>query len=699
MIWQNTIYTIPVIIVIFFSFIGTFYLWIYRKGTQDIIGIAIMIFSIIWIASSVLEQGFTDYQIKVFWNNIQYTGSLILPVCIFLLINQYAGYKKLINTRNIILFSILPIITLILTLTNELHNLVWKSAKLIVFDSFSLIVKEYNTWYFVFTIYSYILISAGIIIVCKTIIKSFIGQNNENRWKNFLLLPYISIPWLVTLIKVLDINPFPDLEEIPIITAISTLMVIAVLNRTKIRELIPMAFNTIFEGIDDGIVLVDRKDNILKINLATQKIFNTTISKVSGKPIKSLFSGLASRKKEHNTLMLKDSELAIDNNGNLKQYDIRISKMYRTRGKYVGKVIVLRDITKIKKIKENIKYLSLHDSLTGLYNRAYLEEELKRLDTKRQLPISFIMGDVNGLKLVNDAFGHSEGDLLICTGAKILKEHCREEDIVARCGGDEFCILLPKTTNKDAAIIVNRIRKEFKNTKNLKIPLSISFGVSTKENPDQNIKVIIKEAEDIMYRRKLLERKSISSSIISSLERTLWEKSHETEEHANRLKQMAIKLGNIINLPESKLDELSLLSTLHDIGKIAIPENILIKKDKLTEKEWEIIRRHPEIGFNIAASSFQIKHIAEAILSHHEHWNGIGYPQGLKGKDIPIISRILAIVDTYDVLTHTRSYRKEIYKKEEAIEEIKRCSGTQFDPELVDKFIEIINAEILAKVN
>ncbi|MEE8325328.1 MAG: HD domain-containing phosphohydrolase, partial [Candidatus Humimicrobiaceae bacterium] len=194
-----------------------------------------------------------------------------------------------------------------------------------------------------------------------------------------------------------------------------------------------------------------------------------------------------------------------------------------------------------------------------------------------------------------------------------------------------------------------------------------------------------------------LERKSISSSIISSLERTLWEKSHETEEHANRLKHMALKLGNTTNLPESKLDELSLLSTLHDIGKIAIPENILIKKDKLTKKEWEIIKRHPEIGFNIASSSFQIKHMAEAILSHHERWDGAGYPQGLIGKDIPIISRILAIVDTYDVLTHARSYRKEIYKEEAAMEEIKRCSGTQFDPELVDKFIRIINDEILAK--
>ncbi|GAG54692.1 unnamed protein product, partial [marine sediment metagenome] len=216
------------------------------------------------------------------------------------------------------------------------------------------------------------------------------------------------------------------------------------------------------------------------------------------------------------------------------------------------------------------------------------------------------------------------------------------------------------------------------------------FGISTKEKPDQNIKVIIKEAEDNMYRSKLLERKSISSSIISSLERTLWEKSHETEEHAKRLKRIAIKLGNTINLPESKLDELSLLSTLHDIGKIAIPEGILLKKDKLTKNEWKVIKRHPEIGYNIAASSFQIKHIAEAILTHHECWDGSGYPQGLKGEDIPITARIINIIDAYDVMTHDRHYRKAI-SEEEAIEEIKRCAGTQFEPKLVDKFIEIIN--------
>ncbi|MFZ3386542.1 MAG: HD domain-containing phosphohydrolase [Candidatus Hydromicrobium sp.] len=350
---------------------------------------------------------------------------------------------------------------------------------------------------------------------------------------------------------------------------------------------------------------------------------------------------------------------------------------------------IVKDITARKESEKEIKYLSFHDKLTDLYNRAYFEEELKRLNTKRQLPLSMVIGDVNGLKLVNDAFGHMEGDKLLKKIARILKSCCREEDIIARWGGDEFSILLPKTTERDSEEIVNRIRTACLKTNDQKIQLSISLGTSTKINDDCDIGTIVKEAEDRMYRRKLLEIKSISSSIISSLERTLQEKSYETEEHAVRMKEMALILGHSLKLSENKLNELSLLSTLHDIGKIAIPDEILMKPGKLTEKEWDIVKRHPEVGYNISGSSPQLEPIADAVLSHHEWWDGSGYPQGLKGENIPLISRIISIADAYDVMTHDRPYKKAV-SKEEALEEFKRCAGTQFDPHLVKKFVNLL---------
>jgi len=347
---------------------------------------------------------------------------------------------------------------------------------------------------------------------------------------------------------------------------------------------------------------------------------------------------------------------------------------------------IVKDITASKESETEIKYLSFYDNLTGLYNRTYFEEELKRLDAKRQLPLTIIIGNVNGLKLVNDAFGLEQGDKLLKRVTRILKSCCREEDIIARWGGDEFSILLPKTTEKSSEEIINRIRATCDKTIDQRIPLSVSFGTSTKINERYSVRATVKEAEDRMYRRKLLERDSISSSIISSLERMLQEKSFETEEHAVRMKKLALAMGHSLNLPEDKLNELSLLSTLHDIGKIAVPDKILTKPGKLTKKEWAIIKKHPEVGYNISGSSPHLETIANAVLSHHERWDGGGYPLGVKGGNIPLVSRIISIVDAYDVMTHDRPYKKAISKKE-ALKELKRCAGTQFDPNLVKKFV------------
>ena len=350
---------------------------------------------------------------------------------------------------------------------------------------------------------------------------------------------------------------------------------------------------------------------------------------------------------------------------------------------------IVRDITEQKRIEGQLKFLSFHDKLTGLHNRAYFEEELKRLDTERQLPLSIIMADINGLKLTNDTFGHKEGDLLLCKCARIFEKCFRKEDILSRYGGDEFVILLPKTTEQEVIDIISRIEEECSKTDGQKIPISISMGNSTKTVMDKDINEVLLEAEEWMYQRKLIESRSISSTIITSLKKILFEKSIETEEHTERTNALALQLGKSLNLPENNLAELSLLSTLHDIGKVAIPEEILLKQDKLSKSEWRLIKKHPEIGSNIVRSSPHLAHVANAVLAHHEWWNGSGYPQGLKGEEIPITSRILAIVDAYDVMVEGRPYKSKM-NRNEIFEEFRRLAGKQFDPNIVKKFLYIL---------
>jgi diguanylate cyclase (GGDEF)-like protein/PAS domain S-box-containing protein len=339
----------------------------------------------------------------------------------------------------------------------------------------------------------------------------------------------------------------------------------------------------------------------------------------------------------------------------------------------------LQDITDKKLAEDKIRYLSFYDSLTGVYNRAFFEENLRRMDSPRQLPISILMGDANGLKLINDAFGHQEGDRFLKEIADILKGCCRKEDMVARLGGDEFAILLPRTNHGVSMEITERIKKICKEKSRAPFEVSMALGVATKDDPLKSIEVVLKEAEDRMYRNKLLESKSFRTSLLSSLRQTLFEKSHETEEHTRRLQRLALQIGNALRLPDSTLDELTLLASLHDIGKIAIPEEIIIKPDKLSSEEWELIRKHPEIGYRIANSSPEMVPVAEGILSHHEWWNGAGYPRMLFGKEIPLVSRIISVVDAYDVMIYGRPYKKAL-SKQEALEEIKRCAGSQFDP-------------------
>ena len=344
-----------------------------------------------------------------------------------------------------------------------------------------------------------------------------------------------------------------------------------------------------------------------------------------------------------------------------------------------------------KSSEEKIKHLSFHDALTGLYNRAYFEEELERYNFPRYYPLSIVMLDVNGLKVINDTFGHHEGDRLLQHLSQVLTSVSRQGDILARIGGDEFAILLPSTTFEQAHGFCERIKKACQQDKikPIYLRLNISLGQATQEGEYKDTDALLKEADRKMYQDKLFSAQSREKYFLESFRIILAERDPHASDHAQRLQELALSLGNKVGLSEYQLGNLKLLALLHDIGKIGIPDSILFKTYILAPSEWKKMREHSRIGYRMAKNIPDFAPIAREILYHHEHWDGNGYPDGLKGEKIPLLSRIISIVDAYDVMQSRRPYKGAI-SKTKALKEIKRCAGTQFDPQLVEIFLKLI---------
>lgn len=348
---------------------------------------------------------------------------------------------------------------------------------------------------------------------------------------------------------------------------------------------------------------------------------------------------------------------------------------------------VSRNIEKRKKSEESIIYLSYHDQLTGLYNRRFYDEELKRLEHSENFPMTLVLADVNGLKLTNDAFGHQAGDDLLVNISQILREDGKEGDIIARVGGDEFVMLWPRNDEVQTEQRISRIHDRLLSAKSVHHTiLSVSFGWAVRKSKKETMTYIFTEAENNMYQHKLFEGNSMRSRTINMITNTLYAKLPSEERHARRVSKLCTEIGQRLGMDANDLNELRTAGLLHDIGKIAIEEN-LFKKEHLTEAEWSRIRLHPEKGYHILKLSNEFMSISQYILCHHERIDGKGYPLGLKGDQIPLPSRIISIVGAFDAMVASHLYRAKM-TQQQAIDVLKRNAGSQFDREIVDLFIK-----------
>lgn len=389
-----------------------------------------------------------------------------------------------------------------------------------------------------------------------------------------------------------------------------------------------------------------------------------------------------------------------------------------------------------KDLLNRLKELSVKDPLTGLYNYRYLEERLSS-EFKRAhryvLPLSVIMIDIDYFKSINDIYGHQYGDLILKEFGQYLRDCSRTNDVVVRYGGEEFLALLPDTNKEGAFIFGSRLLEKLVehvfDPKGQKIKLKVSMGLvsfpedgvdtqmglidladktlrTAKETGGNRLATLAevtkkeanngagkdeKESVEQMKEKLLKMEDRVNQTLLESIyafAKTIEAKDYYTSEHGENMVSIAIEIGKKLNIPEKELENLKHAAILHDLGKIGIPDKILHKKGKLNEKELKKIRTHPQIGAEIIRSVHFLSEVVPIVLHHHERFDGLGYSSGLKGRDILLGARIIAVADVYQALVSDRPYRKA-YSKKEALKIIQEGAGTQFDPEIVKIFLEI----------
>lgn len=343
---------------------------------------------------------------------------------------------------------------------------------------------------------------------------------------------------------------------------------------------------------------------------------------------------------------------------------------------------------------EKIKFMRDHDMMTGLRTRRYFEYHIDKYNLNRTHPLTVIMFDINGLKIINDAYGRKVGDRMLQYLADKLTVTFKDSKMISRWGGDEFIALLENSTKSQVQKQAENLKNDFIKSFKPQYNISLSYGYVIKKDNKLPLSHYVKLAEDQLSSNKILEENSSKRLMIDSMTHALHVKNPREEKHSQRVSELGGLIATELGLSDYEVKKVILAGLLHDIGKISIDESILNKEGKLSHDEWLEIKKHPETGYRILSGSADTIALSEAALSHHERWDGKGYPNGLKKEEIPLISRIITVADSYDAMTGPRTYRK-VFTSDEAIDELLTHSGTQFDPIIVEAFIKTIKHAVL----
>ncbi len=461
-------------------------------------------------------------------------------------------------------------------------------------------------------------------------------------------------------------------------------------------------FQEILLSVGDAIITTDLEGRIQFVNPAAEKITGFKKADILDQPIDEILytdvQNLVSyRLKKQDMIQAnflvenREREL-ISKDGHKKDIAETISLMKNKNKQVTGLVVIMRDISDKKKYQKMVENFSYTDYLTGLFNRRHMEKKLLELDQEKYYPLGLMFLDVNGLKLINDAFGHDQGDELLKKAAEIILAVSLEKMIVCRTGGDEFVVIVPNTSDKEMDALKRKILKKSKQTIMENCHLSLAVGYAIKEDGTVDMKNVKIKADNAMYKDKLRTGKIMRQEIMAKIINRLNVEYEQEAMHAKRVAELCKLFAKKLQLNEREIKEIEMAARLHDIGKITLDSDLL-KKKNLTKNEKELIHKHPESGYQILKSVEDYANLAKYVLYHHEWWNGKGYPHGLKGEEIPLESRLIAIVDAFDAMV-TGHVNRIPKTREQALLELKKYAGVQFDPTLVIDFVVMLDEGI-----
>lgn len=633
------------------------------------------------------------YGLSLSTNNVSFIRWLNNAIFLFfpftiLFISKYAFIyfdKEKIFPRKLEIFSyIFAFIDAILGFTAYLHPYYFKKEIYLYLNTDVYFSQIPNYLFWLHCIFCYSLILYVTIIMFVSYLKTpFVYKG---KYTSIFMVIFFTV--VLNLTYIFNISPFP--VDISILSyGIVTCLFYHYTFNYQPKRLIYHTRNMLIDNITLPIILFDNKHLLTDFSINAGELFSLERTQRDFLTTKDFVT-----KHLHlDSLEVLESgeeiDIVLSVNSQERYFTLIFTSLSDKKGVHIGDLFVLHDITLQKTMYEKLKYLATYDSLTGLMNKNTFQQQLVNIDSSGNYPLVTIIGNINGLKIINDIFGTTQGDLLIYYVASVISKHIRQIDFSARLDGDETLIVMPNSTEKDAIAFIERVNNEFQQCNDFEFEVTMEFGIAAKEDSTIQLKDVIIMARNNMYRKKLLNVKSVHSALIQSLKNTLSQSDYETKEHAERVQEMCLKLGKRLHLKDSDLNDLALLAILHDIGKLAIPQHILSKPGKLTLEEMEIMKLHSTKGYEIANATPELASISKSILYHHERWDGTGYPKGLKGEEIPLLARIISLVDAHDVMTHDRPYHNAV-SGEDAIESLKKSSGTQFDPYLCKTFIKLL---------